>query len=468
MFIRLVLSCLIIGVVLSLPKESYAQVPGVYPVRMSAFLKGISNYDAVNPSKEIRGDEKADGLFELTVEASNKVITGIEIRNVDGSDARWNTVPGSEGGAIGVAAVSDPVRLLNHRNGSVRIPVKDKVDLNLYVADNGTIAQGKTSYRVAVTFEDGEMTWCPVSAASRPAESPATSTALTERPKVNFLGKWLGYVSTDAVGPYAEIKPDGKADAYFGLDIEVSPRNEITGIEIQSLDGISKRWGTAGTTPGNWGMGVAYQSSPQALINKVNGSVSIPLNERTQFFLYVADPGDLSSTNQALRMIVHFADGTAYQQYVQRPTATTSTVVPGTGDTPKARGIITCEFRGFIVDLVNTSTRPRKDGYFDGTFIMKLQVEDKKLAKIEIKGTDGAVRWSSDPKPAVMFLGVALYPKIYQLINPTGGSLNVPVSGRRTLYLYGADNGMLSDPNSRLTVSVMFTDNTTLSADVIK
>jgi hypothetical protein len=439
-----------------------------YPVRMTAYLKGISNYDAVNPGKEIRGDDKADGLFVLTVEAKAKVITGIEIRSVDGVDSLWNTVPGTSGGAIGVALTSSPARLLNNRDGSVRIPVKDRIDLNLYVGDNGSIAAGKTTYRVALTFEDGEISWCPVQRASAATDSLVPQTTIPQRPKVNFLGKWLGFATTDAVGPYPEMKPDGKADAVFGLDIEVSPRNEITGIEIQSLDGISKKWGTGGTTPGDWGMGVAYQNTPKALMNRPDGSVKIPISGRTQFLLYVADPGDLSSTNQALRLIVHFADGSAYQQYVQRPAAATSTVVPVTGETPKARGIITCEFRGFIADLVNMSTRPGKDGYLDGTFIMKLQVEDKKLAKVELKDASGVVRWSSNPHAPVMFLGVAKYPKIYQLINAHGGPLNVPVSGRRTLYLYGADNGLLSDPNSRLSVSATFADKTTLSAEVIK
>lgn len=457
------------GVAAFQPGGSCAQSPpAAYPVRMSAYLKGISNYDAVNTGKEIRGDDKADGLFVLTLEAKDKVITGIEIRNLDGVDSRWNTVPGSSGGAIGVALTSSPAKLMNNRDGSVRIPAKDRIDLNLYVADNDSIATGKTAYRVAVTFEDGEISWCPVQRASAATDSLVPQTSIPQRPKVNFLGKWLGFATTDAVGPYPEMKPDGKADAVFGLDIEVSPRNEITGIEIQSLDGISKKWGTGGTTPGDWGMGVASQNTPKALMNRTDGSVRIPISERAQFLLYVADPGDLSSTNQALRLIVHFTDGSAYQQYIQRPTAATSTVVPGTGEAPKARGIITCEFRGFIADLVNTSTRPRKDGYLDGTFIMKLQVENKKLGKVEIKDTSGVVRWSSDPRPPIMFLGVAQYPKIYQLINPSGGSLNLLVSGRRTLYLYGADNGLLSDPNSRLSISATFTDNTTLSADVIK
>lgn len=444
---------------------------GAYPVRMSAVLKGISNYDAVGPGKAIAGDDKADGLFVMTVEAKDKEITAIEIRNVDGVPSVWDTVPNSNNPAVGVSLTSDPVRLLNNRDGSVAIQVKDKVDLNLYVADNGGIAAGKTNYRISVKFSDGGLSWCPVEKATA-TTSPTAPGPKAEEPKVgasrvNFLGTWLGFVSTDAVGPYPGLKPDGKSDAVFGLDIEVSPQSHITEIEISSVDGTARKWST-GSEPGSWGLAVAYQNAPSTLLNKADGSISIPVDRRLQFYLYVADPGDLATTFQRFRMVVKLADGSSYQQLIRRSPATTSTVAPSAEEPIRAKGIITCEFRGFIADLVNNSTRPGKDGYLDGTFIMKLQVDDKKLAKVEIRGGDAAVRWSSDPKAPVMFLGVALYPKIYKLVNERGGPMQVPISGRRTLYLYAADDGLLSDPKSMLTVVVTFTDKTTLSTEVIK
>jgi hypothetical protein len=441
--------------------EDVAGKSGDFPVRMTAVVKGLSNYDAVSASKKIGGDDKADGLFELKVEAPNKVIKGIEIRSVDGVPSVWDTVPGSKTGAIGVALTSDPTRLLNNPDSSVSIDVKDRVQLNLYVADNAGIEGGQTKYRISVTFSDGEISWCPVQTSTKQERSTGVT-------KVNFLATWLGFMPTDAVGPYPGLKPDGQQDAVFGLDIEVAPRSTITGLEIHSADGVARKWSTTGTTPGAWCLAVAYQTAPTALLNKADGSVSIPIDGRAQFYVYGADPGDLATSAQKFTMIVHLSDGSSYQQFITRPPRSTSTVVPGTEEPARAKGLVTCEFRGFIADLVNTSTKPGKDGYFDGTFIMKLQVEDKKLAKVDITGTDGAVRWSSDPKSPLMFLGVALYPNIYKLINERGGPLSTPVSGRRTLYLYAADNGMLSDPKVKLTVTVTFTDKTSLSTEVIK
>jgi len=440
----------------------------LFSVRMSATLKGISNYDAVNPTKKIGGDDKGDGLFVLTLDAKQREITAIEIRNVDGMDTVWDTLPNTTHGVIGVALVSDPARLLNNRDGSVKIPAQDRVELNLYVADNGSIEKSNTNFRVTVSFADGEIAWCPVQRQERGKKETPATVEESSASKVNFLGTWLGYASTDAVGKYAEIKPDGVADALFGLDIEISPRTYITGIEINSLDGSVGHWATGGISPNAWGLGVAYQTAPTALINKPDGSIRIALDKRVQFYLYAADPGDLATTTAALRVIVHLADGSSYQQFITRSPSTTSTVAPLGEEALRARGIITCEFRGFIADFVNTSTKVGKDGYLDGTFIMKLQVADKTLTKVEIKGDDGTVRWSSEPKSPAMFLGVSIYPKIFNLVNEKGRSLHIPVPGRLTVYLYAADNGLLSDPKSRLQVTATFSDKKTLSAPVIK
>ena len=232
--------------------------------------------------------------------------------------------------------------------------------------------------------------------------------------KVNYRGSWLGYVSTDAVGPYPGLKPDGKPDSVFGLDIEVSPKNYITGIEINSLMGTGHKWGTAGTSANAWGLAVAYQTAPTALLNKPDGSVKIPMDKRVQFYLYAADPGDLNTTYQDLWIIVHLADGSSFRQMIQRPSGTTPSVVPGIDEQAAPKGVVTCEFRGFIADLVNASAKTGKDGYLDGTFILKLEVDDKKLAKVEISGNDGVVRWSSSPKAPVHVAGRFPVPEDFQ------------------------------------------------------
>ncbi len=440
-----------------LPEQSGA----AGPVKMTAVNRGISQYDAVNPDKNLGGDDVPDGLFQLTVEARDKTVTAIEIRRMDGTTSLWDTIPGSQTGALGVALTSDPIRLLNQRDGSVSIPVKERVNLNLYVADKGIVAAGTVNFRIAVTFSDGDIAWVPVQNAAGPAKPGVT--------KANFLATWLGFVGTDAVGKYTGLKPDNVRDTVFGLDVEIAPRTSIVGVEINAADGSGARWATTGAAPGAWGLAVAYQTAPSALLNKPDGSVNIPIEGRAQFYIYAADPGNISDTHEKYRVILHLSDGLSFEQRVRKPLASTSTVAPSGDETLKTKGVITAEFRGFIADLVNTSTRPGKDGYLDGTFILKLlQVEDKKVTKVEISGSDGKVRWSSDPKAPVMLLGVAVYPKIYKLMNEKPGHMQLPISGRKTIYLYAADNGLLSDPKAPLTATVYFSDKSSLSTEIVK
>ncbi len=322
--------------------EGSAESASGGPVKMTAVNRGISEYDAVNPGKEIKGDDVPDGLFQLTVEAKDKTITAIEIRKTDGVSSLWDTIPGTSTGAIGVALASDPIKLLNHRDGTVSIPVKDRIDLNLYVGDNGDVAAGKANFRIAVTFSDGEIAWCPVQLA---AAGTAPKTGVT---KVNFLATWLGWVTTDAVGKYPGLKPDGVADTVFGLDIEVSPRSTITGVEINRADGMGANWATAGINPTAWGLAVAYKTAQTTLLNKPDGSVSIPIEGRAQLYLYAADPGDLDHTYQNYKVIVRLSDGSYFQQMVRKAAGSTSTVVPDVEETSKAKGELTCEFKGFL------------------------------------------------------------------------------------------------------------------------
>lgn len=446
------------------------------PVRMSALVEGISNYDAVGLSKQIKSDDKADGLFLLTVEAVKKEIVAIRISTMRGGGPVWDTVPGTGNGAIGVALSSKPAKLLNSRDGTIRIGVENRVDLNLYVGDDGSIAAGKTKYRVSVTFSDGQIAWCPVEKPSpiatkkegAPAEPAVKDASNPAELSVNFLATWLGFAPTDAVGKQPGLRPDNTADAVFGLEIEVQPKGVITGVEIQSLVDPGRRWSTGHVASNAWGLAVAYQDAPKTLLNRPEGGLNIPIEGRRRFYVYGADPGDLPVTSQTLRMIVHFSDGQSFQQLLQRPSGPSSTAAPGTQDHTRAAGLITCEFRGFVSDLVNSSARPGKDGYLDGTFIAKIKIRDKTIARIDLKGPAGKVRWSSHPTTKQSLLGVAPYPKIYSLAKVGKKSLDVQVSGHRTLYLYAADNGLLSDPNSRLTLTVTFTDNSQLSTMVIK
>ena len=113
---------------------------GAYPVRMSAGFERNLKLRRGQPRKKHCGRRQGRRFVRIdSWKPKDKEITAIEIRNTDGAKAVWDTIPSSQNGAVGVAMSSDPVRLLNNRDGTVAIKVQDRIELNLYVADNGSI-----------------------------------------------------------------------------------------------------------------------------------------------------------------------------------------------------------------------------------------------------------------------------------------------------------------------------------------
>jgi hypothetical protein len=337
---------------------------------------------------------------------------------------------------------------------------------------NRAAGQAHSDNSVRAELNDRSGQGLPLGIASALATAPVAAptgktTTPSISPKLSLLCTWLGLVSTDAVGPYAGLQPDGRADAAFGLDLELSSYNTLTGFEIHTLELPQSTWSTNPAHRDAWGLAVVYQKAPSYLLNKADGSVRIGIEGRGRFYLYVADSNGVLRTAKRLRVVVHLADGSSFQQLVRMPATTQPVTVASAAKPQRAKGVVTCEFRGCIADMENTLTSRKNNGHLNGAFIMRLQADDKKLAKLEIKGTDGTVHWSSHPEPPAMFLGLALYPKTHTLINDKGGPLQVPISGSRTFYLYAADNGLLSYPSSVLTLEVTFTDKTTLTTSVI-
>ena len=123
---------------------------------------------------------------------------------------------------------------------------------------------------------------------------------------------------------------------------------------------------------------------------------------------------------------------------------------------------------GYDEDLVNLTSKPGPSGYPNGAFRLEVKADNKTITKIEIADASGKVHWSSEGKPPIMFLGVATYPKTDVLSNTKGGPLNLPVSSRISIYLYAAENNLIGNPNSVLTVRVTFTDRTSVSTTIIK
>ncbi len=119
----------------------------------SAYFEGWTS-DLVGQSEEIGPDGREDVQISLTVEAPGPVIR-ILVRNINGQVSNWDTIPRNASWVAGVADKERPDRLLNGGDGSILIPVREKRDLLLFLADNGAFRKGETDFEVVVTYHNG-------------------------------------------------------------------------------------------------------------------------------------------------------------------------------------------------------------------------------------------------------------------------------------------------------------------------
>ncbi|HBG14876.1 MAG TPA: hypothetical protein DDW96_06115, partial [Synergistaceae bacterium] len=118
---------------------------------MTATVFGIENRDVVGKRETLGKDGTNDAHFRVRF-TTISVVDQITIRNVDGANAMWDTVPGN--GAWAIAVFQDD-KLKNRADGSVQFTVEGDTTLDLWVADNGAVSGGKTRFEVIIKFNDG-------------------------------------------------------------------------------------------------------------------------------------------------------------------------------------------------------------------------------------------------------------------------------------------------------------------------
>lgn len=67
----------------------------------------------------------------------------------------WDTTPNNK---IPLLGVREKSKLLNAKDGTIKIPVKNSADLELIVEDNGSVKKGKARFLLSIAWSDGEIT----------------------------------------------------------------------------------------------------------------------------------------------------------------------------------------------------------------------------------------------------------------------------------------------------------------------
>jgi hypothetical protein len=270
--------------------------------------------DFVGQNEVLAADGAADWAFPVTLIGSGTVI-GISINNTNGSRSIWDTYPGN---GLWLVAVRSSGRILNNNDGSVRFDVGGTTELGLYVAENGSLAEGITNYIITITFLDGRtVTIDPVVNTTATTPSGGGGTGGGGGGGGSGVSGYRSPFQTnnaDLVGASKTPGPDGANDWVFPITLS-GIQQRITGITIQNTDGIYSLWDTI---PGSnsWLIGVADRNG--RILNRSDGSVSFTISGPTDLYLYVCDNSSLADGNTNYRVIITLEDRSTVSRDIPR------------------------------------------------------------------------------------------------------------------------------------------------------
>ncbi len=121
--------------------------------------------------------------------------------------------------------------------------------------------------------------------------------------------------TVDLVSQSETLGPDGHKDVQ--IDVPVDPGPAISRIQVRNVDGTASNWDTI---PNNvcWAIGVADRRKPQALLNRQDGSVQIPVKEQSELLLYLQDNGAFRGGGTQFEVLVTREGGQETSYRVER------------------------------------------------------------------------------------------------------------------------------------------------------
>ncbi len=417
---------------------------------MTATLFGITDTDAVGQTESFGPDGKADAYFRVTFNTVSAV-NGVTIRNIDGTPSRWDTTPGN--GYWPVAVVKDG-NLKNRSDGSVLFAVEGETTLDLLAADNGSVAQGDTRYEVLVTFNDGTLLSATAErqngSASAPASGEGFESAVLYAPQ-----------ASDLAAPSEKLQSDGQPD--WKTAVVINAQGTILSMIVRSVSGPASEWDTL---PGNGKWLAAVSDSSGNILNKPDGSVSIPVSGRKTLNLWLADNGALTGGASKFKVIAVMNDGRIFEREidssgVQQTPASTPAPQTTLSQEIQISGNVRAAYLGkgpenFLAKGEVSSIATPPDANVDAHVRLRLLALQGSIESITVESLDGSGgTWDTAPGNNLWNIIVTRTAQ-GQPLNRQDGSFSMDITGNTELHLWMADNGKLSgDPgNFRVIVGI--------------
>ncbi|MBU1196618.1 MAG: hypothetical protein KKE62_10765 [Proteobacteria bacterium] len=121
-------------------------------------IKGIGDF--VGRSETLQGDGSSDTHLKLAIQAPNKTITGICLRETGTRNAIWDTTAGNDRWLV---AVTKKNKVLNQPDGTLQYTLgAGNEKLDLWLQDNHVIAAGKKELELVLSFDNNESLILPL------------------------------------------------------------------------------------------------------------------------------------------------------------------------------------------------------------------------------------------------------------------------------------------------------------------
>ncbi len=390
----------------------------------SAVWSDEERRDLTGKNKQLRGDGIIDRHARLVLQG-NGTLTGIRVQSVRGDAAEWDTLPGSN---TWLVAATSSGNVLNSQDGSIQTDVRGRTVLDLWMTDNGAIERGRSEFQVTLFFSDGTEARATLGRQSAPA-APETQGSF------DGSARMLGRGSRDFVGNNEKRAGNGSLD--WEADLQVNTPGTIVSMTVLNTAGGAGEWDTI---PGNgrWLLGVF--DGNDRMLNREDGSVSIPVSRSGEYRLRMENNGTLDNEGTRSKITLTYDDGRVLSREISP-----FREQPPAGERPAADNEIRLypPRKASSSDYVSKSERPGRDGNVDWVFEFRIYGEGRvKNIVLTGKGSRDTVRWDTIPGNGFPLLGV-LAPGKGGLLNRNNGTVRFDVPPHQNLQLFVADEGFL-------------------------
>lgn len=284
---------------------------------VSADYVGQGEYDFVASEHRLQSNLRPDHRIDVRVEGPG-ILSAVKIKDPDRTDKGWDTVPGSP---LPLLAVTDSnTRILNRNDGSIAVSLGGRSHtLSLWI--DGEELEKSKRFTVTLLFSDGKVQsqttsikanqTTTVSAPTQKAPEPQKTEET--KPEENAANREIVLVAKPAplkrglVAKSENLKgTPGKNNV--SMIVKVLGTGTITSIELENRTG-----------PGAWdtiqknGRPIIMVREQTRVLNRANGSVTIPVKTKGEYELIVEDNGSLKKANARFLLTVTWDDDTESQ-----------------------------------------------------------------------------------------------------------------------------------------------------------